>query len=235
MNATGRWLSRLVLISIFSGMFAAPSDAATAESTRSVTNVTARAVEWRAKSRSEHQTVWQSVDYVTNAATGRVRAMTNSYVELSTGLNRLDPATGRWQPSSSAFQLTVNGAEANLAGHRVRLSGNINSAGSVQIEEDGVRMQGHPLCVAYYDPVDGRSELLAELQDAAGWLVASNEVVFSNCFKGLSASIRFRNSVAGLEQDLLLHERPAITPADLGFSDKTRLELFSEWVTLQAK
>jgi hypothetical protein len=88
-------------------------------------------MEWRARSRSEHQTVWQSVRYATNPATGRVRATTNSYVELSAGLNRLDPATGRWQPSSSAFELTASGAEANLAGHRVRISGNINSAGSV--------------------------------------------------------------------------------------------------------
>jgi len=82
----------------------------------------------------------------------------------------------------------------------------------------------------YYDPVDGRSLMLAELTDAGGWLVSSSEIVFSNCFDGVRASIRYRNSLDGIESDLILHERPAVTPQDIGFSDRTRLELFTEWV-----
>jgi len=50
---------------------------------------------WQAKSRSEHQTEWATVRYTTNAGTGRVRVTTNSYIELGTGLNRRDPATGQ--------------------------------------------------------------------------------------------------------------------------------------------
>ncbi len=223
MNTIGRWFLRLVFISIFSGLLAAPPDAATAEVAR------VPVAEWRAKSRSEHQTEWSSVSYATNPATGRVRAMTNSFVELATSLNRRDEA-GQWQPSSSAFQITATGAKANLAGHRVTLAGNINTAGAVLIEKDGVRMQGHPLCIAYYDPVDGRSLSLAELTGAGGWLVNSNEIVFSNCFDGIRASIRYRNSIDGIEQDLILHERPPVTPEDLGFSTRTRLELFTEWI-----
>jgi len=213
----------LTLLSLLLVAAGTSSDAATAETPR------ADAPLWEAKTRSEHQTEWATVRYTTNAATGRVRATTNSYFELGTGLNRRG-AEGKWQPSSSAFQITATGAEVNGANHRVTLNGNINTAGAVLIEHGGVKMQGHPLCIAYFDPVDGRSELLAELTDAAGWLVSPSEIVFSNCFKGLRASIRYRNSVSGLEQDLLLHERPPFTPREIGFSDKTRFELFSEWV-----
>lgn len=209
--------------------------AAAADATRSATNTTRQIAphlsvsEWWAKDRSEHETVWQSIRYATNPATGRVRATTNSYIELGTGLNRRNDA-GDWERASAAFQITATGAEASLASHRVTLNGNINSAGAVQIEKDGMKMQGHPLCVAYFDPVDGRSLMLGELTDATGWLVASNEIVFSNCFNGLSASIRYRNSIDGLESDLIFHERPVVTPEDLGFSEKTRLELFTEWI-----
>lgn len=100
------------------------------------------AAKWQATNRSEHQTEWSSVRYSTNPATGRVRATTNSYIEISTGLNRIDPTTRQWRPSDPSFHITATGAEANLAGHRVRISGNINSAGAVTIERDGVRMQG---------------------------------------------------------------------------------------------
>jgi hypothetical protein len=188
--------------------------------------------EWQAKNRGEHQTEWSAVRYATNPATGRVRATTNSYVEIGTSLNRMDTATGQWVPSDPSFQVTDAGVEANWAGHRVRINGNINAAGAVQIEKDGVRLQGHPLCIAYFDPVDGRSLSLGELTEAAGgaWLVASNEIVFSNCFDGIRASIRYRNSIDGIESDLILHERPPVTPQDIGFSDRTRLELFTEWI-----
>jgi hypothetical protein len=158
-----------------------------------------------------------------------VRTTTNTLIELATSLNRRD-ALGQWQPASAAFQITEGPAEANFGVHRVRLSADINTAGAVQIEKDGVKLQGHPLCIAYYDPVDGRSLMLAELTASVGWLTASNEVVYSNCFDGIRASIRYRNSLDGLEQDLILHERPALTPMELGFSDRTRLELFTEWI-----
>ena len=44
---------------------------------------------------------------------------------------------------------------------------------------------------------DGRTVRLAEITNAIGWLVRSNEVVYSNCFNGLRASIRYRNSRSG--------------------------------------
>ena len=183
---------------------------------------------WQASPRAAHQTKWMRLERLTNAVTGQVREIRHAYVELASGLNRQD-ATGRWQPVNPAFAITDRGAEATSTVHRVLLAPDINSAGAVRIEKDGVRLQLHPLCIGYYDPTDGRSVALAELTHAVGRLVASNVVVYSNCFDGLRASLRFRNSLAGLASDLVLHERP-VPPTAFGLSPGSRLELFTEFV-----
>jgi hypothetical protein len=115
MRTSGCWLSRYISISFFSAALAAPSQAGAAEAPRTATNAVTPAVDrvsapqWQAKSRTEHETVWQSVRYATNAATGRVRAVTNSYTEIGTGLNRRDPATGRWSPSDPSLAAPGDG------------------------------------------------------------------------------------------------------------------------------
>jgi hypothetical protein len=100
---------------------------------------------WRSKSRGNHHTEWFAARYTTNLATGTIRATTNSYIELATDLNRPAPES-EWVRSNPAFEITATGVEANGAGHRVRLLGNINSAGAVRIEKLGVILEGHPLC-----------------------------------------------------------------------------------------
>src|SRR6185503_16961690 len=84
-----------------------------------------------------------------------------------------------------------------------------------------------PFAINYFDPADGKSVLLDTITNAAGWLVASNEIVFSNCFPHLKASIRLRNTRSGIESDLILHERPP-EPSALGLSAQTRLEMLTE-------
>ena len=48
-----------------------------------------------------HHRVWQRV-----TVDNRGRAITNSYTELATGLNFLDPATGRYESSQEEFRTT---------------------------------------------------------------------------------------------------------------------------------
>jgi hypothetical protein len=186
------------------------------------------ALPWQAKSRNAYQTEWTRVERRTNAVTRRVVEIPHAFVEVGAGLNRKD-ASGRWVPADASFEITDRGAEARWAAHRVLLAPDIASPGAVQVEKDGVTLHCHPLCVGYYDPVDGRSVALAEITNAVGWIVASNVVVYSNCFDGLRASIRYHNSRAGLESDLLLHEQP-LPPTAFGLSLRCRLELFTELV-----
>lgn len=207
-----------------------PEAVAQVDATNTALRTNLVAPQWRVRAREAHQTEWQSVRSITNPVTRHVRTVTNSYIELSTGLNYRDPSTGRWQPSDPAFRITERGAESTAGQHTVLLAPDIGTLGSVTVRKGDLTMQLHPLCVAYYDPVDGRSVRLAEITNAIGYLVNSNEVVYSNCFNGLRASIRIRNSRAGIEQDLLIHAQPEFTPADFGFSRLTRLEMFSEFV-----
>ena len=69
--------------------------------------------------------------------------------------------------------------------------------------------------------------LLGVVTNATGWLTASNEIVFSNCFAGIKASIRLRNTRSGLEHFVILHESPA-DPASLGLSAGARVEMLTE-------
>jgi hypothetical protein len=185
--------------------------------------------QWQAVSRKAHETEWHAIRHVTNRLNGQVRAYTNTVIELGAGLNRFDAAKGSWQSASPAFRITDQGVVVDRASHFVRLAPNINSIGAVTVRKGDLKFAAHPLCIAYYDPLDGQSYRLADITDSVGWLISPSEVVYSNCFKGLRASIRYRSTLAGLEQDLLLHESPP-APEELGFSPHVRLELFSEMV-----
>jgi len=183
---------------------------------------------WQAKQRGAHQTEWEVIRSVP-AGNGVIRTMTNKVVELATGLNVRD-ANGNYQPASAAFTLTQQGAEANNAAHRVLVRPAISEA--LQIEKDGVTLNCHPICISYFDPADGRDYLLAEItNNAVGYLVSPQTIIFSNCFNGIRASIRYHNDKACIQQDLILEEKPGITPEALGFSPYTRLELWSDWGT----
>lgn len=187
-----------------------------------------KAIPWHAAARGAHHTEWTSVTMVTNPVTRKVRAHSHKFVELGSGLNYPDGAGG-FLPSSPEFTITEKGAEVRRSQHRVILAADINTLGAVDIATpDGLKLQSNPIGIGYFDPVDGRSILLASLISSVGWLTASNEVTYSNCFSHLRASMRYRNSLAGIEQDLLFHEQPP-SPSKFGMSKFTRLELFTEF------
>src|SRR6266545_2195151 len=93
------------------------------------------APQWQPKTRREHETEWQSIRSITNPVTRHVRWVTNSYIELATGLNYRDPSTGWWQPSNPAFRITDRGAESTAGGHTVLLAPDIGTIGSVTVRK----------------------------------------------------------------------------------------------------
>src|ERR1041385_6936156 len=88
-------------------------------------------------------------------------------------------------------------------------------------------MSLRPLMFNYYDPVDGRNVVLDTITNATGWLTAPTEIIYSNCFSQVKASIRFRSGTAGVEQDVILHERPP-PPEFFGLSAYSRFEIVTE-------
>ena len=182
---------------------------------------------WMSAKRTAGQTHWQSVTTLSNNVTRKVSYRTNSFVELGAGLNVLD-TKGQFIAANPSFTITATGAEASGAAHQVIVPGDIGRGEGVRIiTPKGEALVFQPLAVDYFDPVDGRGVLLDTVTNAIGWLVASNEIIFSNCFTHLKASIRLRNTHAGLESDLILHERPP-DPESFGLSSFARLEMLTE-------
>jgi len=182
---------------------------------------------WSSVHRTATQTRWQSVTTLFNVVTRKLSFRTNSFVELGAGLN-VKNGQGQFVPADASFVITATGAESTGAAHQVVVPGDIGSGQGVRIiTPQGEELVFQPLAVDYFDPVDGRGVLLDVVTNAVGWLVASNEIVFSNCFTHLKASIRLRNTCAGLESDLILHENPP-EPATFGLSSSARLEMLTE-------
>ena len=176
---------------------------------------------WSAVKRTATQTEWRAATIQTNTVTGRVHVHTNKFIQLSAGLNVRD-AAGNFVAADPSFQITTNGAQANATAHKLSIPSDIGAGDGIRVTmPDGQIATFQPLAIDYYDPVDGGVILLDVVTNAVGWLTASNEIVFSNCFTSIRASIRIRNFASGYEQDLLLHERPP-DPVSLGLSAATR-------------
>jgi hypothetical protein len=71
---------------------------------------------------------------------------------------------------------------------------------------DGKLLQSRILGLAYTDKATAESVLIAEIKDSDGQLLmdAKNEVIYCDAFTDFKADVRYRNSKAGLEQDIIL-------------------------------
>jgi len=180
--------------------------------------------------RSAHETRWERVEWRTNQV-GDAVARTNSIVELSTGLTFW--TTQEWRPSREEWQAYPDAVVAQAGGHKVILATNLNLGGSVDVllpSTEGlapVRLISNPVGLGFYDPVDGKHLILAEIKDCSPqWGAATNEIVFRDCFNGIRGSIRYLYTRAGFHQHVVLEQRLQLPE---GFSDKSRLELYTEF------
>ncbi len=231
-RGTARLLIALALSPVaFTFSSAAQSDPDTpgANDTVLYERVTVSAIPAQALRRTDKETLWQAVSTVSNTFTHQLEIITNSYTQIANGLNVAGP-DGQYRPADSSFAVTGAGAEATGTAHHLELPVNINTIGGIKASfPDGTILESHPLCFGYYDPVDGSSLVLGNIRDAIGWLVASNQVVYSNCFSGgIKASISYYNNLAGMAQDLILEQRPP-DPQTYGLSSASRLELWTEF------
>ncbi len=173
-----------------------------------------------------HHRVWQTLTVNDEGETNA-----SSFTEVATGLNFLDPATGEYLPSQELFQIAADGSALAAHGqHRVRLDGDINSAGSVDLlMPDGQRLISNPMGLSFFDYSSGKNILLAEVTHCMGELVAPNVVVYASAFDTLKAALRYTYTKDGFEQDVILYENPG-SPADYGLNpDTTLLEMYSEF------
>ena len=186
---------------------------------------------WHVSRRDAHENVWESVTELPGPL-GHPVQHKRRFVELCVGLNMRD-TQGTWQPAEARFEITSDGVEATRTAHSVRLPSDIATPFGVEITmPGGAKLRSHPLSVSYYDPVTGACVLLGVVTNATGWLVGSNQVVYSNCFAGLHASIAYHLTLGGIAQDVLLDAQTNLPPpAEFGLSEQTRLEVMTEFDT----
>jgi len=154
--------------------------------------------------------------------------MTNRFLEIGLGINVPDSAGG-FKPADASFEISPAGAQATSTFHKVFLAADIHRAGSVRIQQGEVMLKGHPLFLGYHDPVDGKVRVLSKLKASVGLLIASNVVLYSNCFQSVSASMIYRNSPWGVSQEVLL-QSALPDPQALGLSPDSRLFIATEFL-----
>jgi hypothetical protein len=164
---------------------------------------------------------WQTFEPLPN---GQMATQNHSYTEYAGGLNYPDPATGQWVPSQELIEPYPQGAIAQKGQARVIYANNLNTSGAVDEETaDGKRLVINVIGLMYEDATTGQSVQIAEVQDSEGQLISSNQVLYTNAFNGVKASVRFEYRRDGTEQDIILDAQP---PAPEAFGiDSSNAEL----------
>ena len=174
-----------------------------------------------------HQTV-EYVESHTNRTAGLV-TKTNRVTTLKTGMNR--QVNGEWIESIPELKAVAGGARASGGAHEVFFKSDAAAAAVVQITlPGGARLSGHVLGLYYYDAASGQSVRLATIKSSSGEILPDNEVVYRDCFDGLTADLKYRYEAGRLEQDVVIRENPA-PPSAFGLNDQTtRMEVITEFL-----
>jgi hypothetical protein len=176
-----------------------------------------------------HHRRWSKVSPVP-MANGSLAVVTNSYVELASGLNRADE-TGRWVPASSAIELLNGAAVARQAQHQVIFSANLNDvAGTIDLlTPAGNRLRSRIAGLAYTDAT-GKSVFIAEVKDSQGLLVGDHQVIYEKAFDSVKADVRYTMTLSSFEQDVIWRQSLP-DPADWGLQpDTTKVEVWTEFL-----
>ncbi len=93
---------------------------------------------------------------------------------------------------------------------------------------DGRTLACRATFLALHDLASGQSLMLAEVTNRVGMIIGEREVIYTNCFDTLNASLRYRVSPNGntLEQDIVLHEFGDRVPKEFS-PENCQLEIWS--------
>ncbi len=179
--------------------------------------------------RGPHHRRWQTVELVPGSD-GQSLPVTHDYVELRTGLHYR--SGNQWLESAARIEPAPHGARA-LCGHqKIEFERALNHPrGAVSLATaEGLRWRSRLLGLAYYDAASGRDAILATVQHSAGEILPPNQIIYRHAFDCLEADVLYTYDIAGLEQDVILRERPP-PPESFGLvSAATRLEVITEFI-----
>ena len=175
--------------------------------------------------------VWHRIDTFRDSNGNTVIRTNVAYVELQTGMFYRED--GEWKVSREVIESCPGGAIARQGGHKVIFAEDFRSETVVDMETtDGKRLQSRVLGLSYVDSASGKSVLLAEATNSIGQIINSNQVLYADAFSGaIKASIRFTYTKAGLEQDVILVERPPTAESFGLVSETTTLRVMTEFLS----
>jgi hypothetical protein len=158
-------------------------------------------------------------------------SVTNSYVQLETGLHYQDER-GEWQESSEEIEVQPGAAVARHGPHQARWAANLNTYGAIEFwTPEGEAIRSHVLGLAYFDPATGAHVMIGEVQDSIG-AVAGNQVIYEDAFDGVSADLHYTYTKGGFVQDVIVREQLP-DPALWGFDPGTvQVQVLTEFLTL---
>jgi hypothetical protein len=161
---------------------------------------------------------------------GTTNVVTHEYVAMAPGLNFTN-ATGQLEAAVPEFVERKGYAVAERLQFQVRIAGSLNTAGGIQVtQSDGKVLRSHVAGLRYVDSATGKGVMLSEIQDSQAVILTTNQVIYPDAFERIKASIRYTVTVQGLEQDILLHEKPP-GPEEFGLDPATtRLQVLTEFV-----
>ena len=177
-----------------------------------------------------HHRRWQRV--VTRPSEqGKMEVITNSYVELGTGMNAWSKAERRWAPASDEIEIFDGAAVSRQAQHEVVFSANLaDGNGTIDLlTSDGYRLRCSVVGLAYTDSESGKSLFIAEIKDVPGLVVGANQVIYVGAFDSVLADVRYTTTRSSFEADVVLRESIP-PPESFGLNPKTtRLEVWTEF------
>jgi hypothetical protein len=177
-----------------------------------------------------NQKIWQSTATTTNLLQGRTAVTSKSYTELATGMSRF--GNGTWVETTPTVDPVDGGAAATNTCHQIFFAVNANTAGGLQLTmPDGKTLSSHVLCLSYMDRSSGGNVAIATLNDSAGEIISSNEVLYPSALQGdCTADILYENTRAGLEQNIVLKTQPP-SPTVYGIAPENAvLQVWSEFL-----
>jgi hypothetical protein len=186
-----------------------------------------------------HQRQWAR----TVAATlpdGTTTTVTNSYIEIASGMNAWSPTEQKWVEASDEIELIGPNQTpvARKAQHQVifspQLLGSPPQDTIDTLLADGKRLQSHVVGIAYTDTKSGKSVFIAETKDTPAELIGRTQVLYADAFDTIDASIRYTMTRASFEQDILFRQQLPF-PDELravGFApETTRVEVWTAFTT----
>jgi len=215
---------------IFLGAMILPLAAAdpTARSNSNLTNLgefPAPTASYQVVQRTANSQVWERT-VLEHSTTGNLEPRIHHYTELATGLNYLKD--GQWVTARAQINLLPDGRAAATQGqHQTYFPADIYSGQIESVPPDGEHLRSRPIGLTYGD--GSNTVFIAELKDATGFLVGSNQIIYPDAFNGCPADLRYTYTLAGLEQDVILRGQPP-RPETLGLNPQTtRLQVLTEF------